>query len=87
MGAKENKAREAGWVELGEHACKWDKTIGGLQQSVKNLEGWQRTQNGNISRVEAKIDKLIFWAMTAAVVFGAGLVANIALMLLGKGGS
>ena len=44
-------------------------------------------QNGNIGRVEAKIDKLIFWAMTAAVIFGTGLAANIVLMLLGKEGS
>jgi len=66
--------------------CKQERAIASLQTSVANLEGWQRTQNGSIIRVEGKIDKLIFWFMTFAATVGVGLVVNIVLMLAGRNG-
>ena len=53
-----------------------------MAQSIKNLEGWQKSQNGNIKDVSKKLDKLIFWGMTASIVFAAGLLANIVLLTL-----
>lgn len=66
--------------------CKQEGSIASLQTSVMNLEGWQRTQNGSIIRVEGKIDKLIFWFMTFAAVTGVGLVVNVVLLLLKRSG-
>jgi hypothetical protein len=44
-----------------------------LKERVRNLEGWQKTQNGAIHRVESKIDRLQGWILTelAAVVIAA----------------
>lgn len=66
--------------------CKQEGAIASMQTSILNLEGWQRTQNGSIVRVEGKIDKLIFWFMTFAVAAGVGLVVNVVLMLAGRSG-
>ena len=64
--------------------CKQEGVIAGLEKSVENLEGWQKSQNGAIIRVEGKIDKLIFWFMTSAITLGIGFVVNIILMLVGR---
>lgn len=47
----------------------------GLQESVESLERWQAAQNGSIIRLEAKVDKLLFWAMTE--------LAAIAILFIG----
>jgi|LSQX01.2.fsa_nt_gb hypothetical protein len=62
--------------------CKQEGVIAGLEKSIKNLEGWQKSQNGSIIRVEGKIDKLIFWFMTSAITLGVGFAVNIALLLI-----
>ncbi len=51
-----------------------DENIADLQARVKNLEGWQATQNGNINKVDKKVDRLQFWIM--------GLAASMALQIL-----
>lgn len=62
--------------------CKQEGMIAGLEKSIENLEGWQKSQNGSIIRVEAKIDKLIFWFMTSAITLGVGFAVNIVLLLI-----
>lgn len=50
------------------------RDVEGLKHDVKNLNGWQKEQNGAIHRVEAKVDKLLLWMLTQAlaVVLAAG---------------
>jgi len=61
------------------HECKHEGKLASLESRVINLEGWQKIQNGSILRVEAKIDKLIFWVMTA---FGGFILTLIATVIL-----
>lgn len=44
-----------------------------VENKVENLEGWQKSQNGAIHRVEDKVDKLLFLiiAQFAATILGA----------------
>ena len=37
--------------------------VAGLERDVDNLKGWQDTQNGTLIRMEAKIDRLVYWLM------------------------
>lgn len=62
--------------------CKQEGMIASLEKSIENLEGWQKSQNSSIIRVEAKIDKLIFWFMTSAITLGVGFAVNIVLLLI-----
>lgn len=34
------------------------RAIADLQARVENLEGWQKTQNGHLQRIEEKLDNL-----------------------------
>jgi hypothetical protein len=34
-----------------------------VKTKINNLEGWQKTQNGCIFRVEESIDKIKYWMM------------------------
>ncbi len=43
--------------------CIHAEDIGELKKAVDSLEGWQRSQNGTIYRVEAKVEKLQYWIM------------------------
>jgi len=65
-----------------DHACHHESTIAAIQKEVENLKGWQKTQNGSILKVEAKIDKLIWWIMAEF----AGVVVLLLTILL-KGGN
>ena len=62
-----------------------NRNIANLQARVKNLEGWQKRQNGSIqniekrvnrmeSRVTDKFDRLQYWIM--------GIAAGLAVQLL-----
>lgn len=48
-------------------------------ESLHNLLGWQKAQNGAIHRVEAKVDKLIWWIMGTAAVQLLGLIVLLVL--------
>ncbi|MDQ7790209.1 MAG: hypothetical protein RDU41_09180 [Clostridia bacterium] len=52
--------------------------VSAVESDVKNLTGWQTSQNGAIHRVEAKVDKLQFWIMTVV----AGAVLNLLGLIL-----
>lgn len=56
------------------------------QNEVENLKGWQKSQNGAIHRVEAKVDKLQFWIMTTAVGVVVMVLVQILMLLLNKKG-
>jgi hypothetical protein len=47
--------------------CIHAEDIGKLKESVDNLEGWQKSQNGTIHRVEIKVEKLQYWIMGVLV--------------------
>ena len=77
--------------------CKHEEDIQGLKSDVKNLLGWQRTQNGSINRIEEKVDHLteyfqdklhkIFLVVLVACL---GLIGNLIFLvskvLVSKGG-
>lgn len=65
-----------------DHVCHHESTIAAIQKEIENLKGWQKTQNGSILKVEAKIDKLIWWIMAEF----AGVVVLLLTILL-KGGN
>ena len=44
-----------------------ENDVAGLKADVCNLKGWQKTQNGTIHRVEAKVEKLLYWIMGVMV--------------------
>jgi hypothetical protein len=50
------------------------------QRDVANLTEWQRNQNGALIRLDAKVDKLLYVALTAAI--GALLSFTTATILL-----
>lgn len=56
--------------------------VAGLEHDMKNMKSWQQSQNGAIHRVEAKIDKLIFWGLTTSVLFSLGLLSNLLVSYL-----
>ena len=74
--------------------CIKEGDIERLKEAVRNLEGWQQTQNGALIRLseeladvndclEAKIDELNSWirkTLFTTVLTLIGLIANIILM-------
>lgn len=48
------------------------------EQAIRNLEGWQRSQNGALLRLEAKLDNLKIWLITLLTT----VVVQLALTLL-----
>ena len=54
------------------------KEVAAVKRDIANLQGWQKTQNGTLQRIDAKIDKLVYWIMgeMAAVIL---LAASIYL--------
>lgn len=49
--AKSNLTDRVGGLEV----C-----VGNVTTRVENLEGWQKKQNGTITRVDEKVDKMIY---------------------------
>lgn len=56
--AKSNLTERVGRLEV----C-----VGEVTARVENLEGWQKKQNGTITRVEEKVDKMIYLHFTELV--------------------
>ena len=54
-------------MELADKIDVIENDIAGLKADVCNLKGWQKTQNGTIHRVEAKVEKLLYWIMGVMV--------------------
>ena len=48
---------------VGGLACESCERAAKLEADVKNLIGWQESQNGSIDRVAARVDKLQYWIM------------------------
>lgn len=63
---------------MAEHVCLHEGEIAKMAEAIKNLRNWQEKQNGTIGKVEAKIDKLIWWIMAEF----AGVVALLLTILL-----
>ena len=43
--------------------CVHEGKIGRMEESIDNLEGWQKKQNGSLQRLEAKVERLQYWIM------------------------
>lgn len=60
-----------------------------LKESVRNLNGWQATQNGSLQRMDTKFDGIykimIGTAGTAALSF-LGTIITLLVVLAGRGG-
>jgi len=54
------------------------KKVEGLEHDVANLNGWQKTQNGALLRVDDKVDKLKLWIISVL----AGVVVSIFVNLV-----
>ena len=54
-------------MELADKIDVIENDVAGLKADVCNLKGWQKTQNGTIRRVEAKVEKLLYWIMGVMV--------------------
>jgi len=50
-------------MELADKIDVIENDVASLKADVCNLKGWQKTQNGAIHRVEAKVEKLQYWIM------------------------
>ena len=63
--------------------------IAKLEEAVRNLNGWQATQNGSLQRVDTKVDGIykimIGTAGTAALSF-LGTIITLLVVLSSKGG-
>lgn len=47
----------------------------GIAEAIENLEGWQKTQNGALIRIDQKVDRLLYWLM--------GEMAALILLVIG----
>ena len=54
-------------MELADKIDVIENDVASLKADVCNLKGWQKTQNGTIHRVEAKVEKLLYWIMGVMV--------------------
>ncbi len=57
------------------NSCIQEGRISGLEHDMQNMQGWQKSQNGSITRVEEKVDKLIFFQLSTVV----GMIVSIGL--------
>lgn len=64
--------------------------VAGLKENVRNLNGWQATQNGSLQRMDTKFDGIykimIGTAGTAALSF-LGTIITLLVVLANKGGN
>lgn len=51
-----------------------------LKADLINLQGWQKSQNGTIHRVDSKVDKLQYWIMGT---MATSLITLVALFIKG----
>ena len=53
------------------------KKVEGLEHDVANLNGWQKTQNGALLRVDDKVDKLKLWIIGVLASVVASIFINL----------
>lgn len=53
-----------------------------MEADIRNLVGWQHTQNGTITRVDKKVDKLLFWMIGTAAGAALSFLATIVTLLV-----
>lgn len=61
------------------------KDVARHDEAIRNLTGWQKDQNGAIHRVEAKVDRLIWWIMGTCAVQLLTLLVGLVVFLMTKG--
>jgi len=61
---------------MGDSMIQKEIAIARLEERVSNLEGWQKTQNGSLIRLEEKIDKLLYLLLTTFLTAFVSLVLN-----------
>ena len=49
--------------------CINEGKIGRMEEAIENLEGWQKTQNGSLQRMETKVEKLLYLIMGVMVTY------------------
>ena len=47
----------------------------GISEAVRRLDGWQKSQNGALLRIDQKVDRLLYWLM--------GEMAALILLVIG----
>jgi hypothetical protein len=69
---------EAEAMELADRVMHLERKVERHDEAIERIDGWQKTQNGTLQRIDAKIDKLVYWIMgeMAAVIL---LAASIFL--------
>jgi hypothetical protein len=68
-------------MELTERVGNLEVGMGEVKQRVTNLEGWQRTQNGTLIRLDEKIDKINTFLLVTASSAVLSLVGTVVLLL------
>ena len=53
------------------------RKVAALEADVGNLNGWQKTQNGALLRVDEKVDKLKMWIMGVLATVIASIFINL----------
>ena len=68
-----------GWYALGteKEITELGRKVAALETNVENLNGWQKTQNGALLRVDEKVDKLKLWIIGLLATSLAGIFINL----------
>lgn len=64
--------------------------VAGLKENVRNLNGWQATQNGSLQRMDMKFDgiyKIMIGTAGAAALSFLGTIITLLVVLANKGGN
>jgi len=57
--------------------------VSSLEARADNLEGWQRTQNGTLQRLDEKIDRNLKWSIATALSAGLAVISLLASLIMG----
>jgi hypothetical protein len=66
------------------NACLMAPTIASHDRAVADLQQWQTRQNGSLSRLEEKVDRLQFWIMTTLATSLLGVIGLAVSLLVRK---
>ncbi|HHY44819.1 MAG TPA: hypothetical protein GX512_03810 [Firmicutes bacterium] len=58
-----------------------ERDVAAMKRDIANLQGWQKTQNGTLQRIDAKIDKLVYWIMGE---MAAVIILAVSIFLRGR---
>ena len=79
--AWENPSEDDDWGNIWDDEEDEVDGLKGIRARVKALEIWQKRQNGSIQRIEAKMDKLMWWHISELVAVIACFASVILSML------